>query len=46
MDILVHHSCHFGRTVHALYQVHMLLTNGILRNMEHAHEHEESFMKE
>jgi hypothetical protein len=46
MDVLVHHSHHFGRTVHALCHVHMLLTNGILRNIEEADEPVESFTKE
>jgi hypothetical protein len=46
MDVLVHHGCHFGRTAHALCRVHMLLTNGILCDVEEADEPEESFTKE
>jgi hypothetical protein len=45
-DPLVHHGRHFGRTVHALCSVHVLLTNGILRMGERSDEPEESFTPE
>jgi hypothetical protein len=45
-DPLVHHSRHFGHTVHALCRVHTLITNGILHEAELADQPEESFSKE
>lgn len=33
-DPLIHHGRHFGRTLHALCNIHSLLTNGILRTIE------------
>jgi len=45
-DPLVHHGRHFGRTVHALCNIHTLLTNGILRLVELADRPEESFTAE
>jgi hypothetical protein len=45
-DPLVHHGRHFARTVHALCNVHALLTNGILRMVELADSPEESFTAE
>jgi hypothetical protein len=43
---MVHHGRHFGRTLHAMTNVHVLLTNGILRIGELADEPEESFTAE
>ena len=45
-DPLVHHGRHFGRTVHALCNMHTLLTNGVLRLVELADRPEESFTAE
>lgn len=33
-DPLIHHGRHFGRTLHALCNIHSLITNGILRTIE------------
>ena len=45
-DPLVHHGRHFGRTVHALCNIHALLTNGVLRMVELADRTDESFTAE
>jgi hypothetical protein len=45
-DPLIGHGRHFGRTVHALCNIQALLTNGILRLGEQAHEPEETFTAE
>ncbi|RDB25046.1 hypothetical protein Hypma_007811 [Hypsizygus marmoreus] len=45
-DPLVHHGRHFGRTVHALCNVHILIVDGMLRLGELANEPEESFTYE
>ncbi|KJA16430.1 hypothetical protein HYPSUDRAFT_107673, partial [Hypholoma sublateritium FD-334 SS-4] len=42
-DPLVHHGRHFGRTVHALCNVHALVNNGIIRMGERSEEPEEAF---
>lgn len=42
-DPLVHHGRHFGRTVHALCNIHALISNGIIRLGEQAEEPEEEF---
>ncbi len=42
-DPLVHHGRHFGRSIHALCNVHALINNGIIRMGERAEEPEESF---
>jgi hypothetical protein len=42
-DPLVHYGRHFGRTVHALCSVKSLITNGLLRVGELAHEPDDSF---
>jgi hypothetical protein len=45
-DPLVSYGRHFCRTVHALCNVHALITNGLLRMGELAGEPEESFTSE
>lgn len=45
-DPLIHHGRHFGRTVHALCNVHAVITNGLLRMGELADEPEDSFTQE
>ncbi|KIM75190.1 hypothetical protein PILCRDRAFT_681578 [Piloderma croceum F 1598] len=45
-DPLVHHGRHFGRTVHALCSVSVLINNGILRMGELADQPDESFTQE
>lgn len=45
-DPLVSYGRHFGRTAHALANVKVLITNGILRLGELAEESEESFSVE
>jgi hypothetical protein len=45
-DPLVHHGRHFGRTLHAMSNVQVLLTNGILRMGELADQAEETFTAE
>ncbi|RDB19259.1 hypothetical protein Hypma_013703 [Hypsizygus marmoreus] len=45
-DPLVHHGRHFGRTVHALCNVHAVITNGVLRLGELSRQPEESFTSE
>ena len=40
---LVHHGRHFGRSIHALCNVHALINNGIIRMGERSEEPEESF---
>ncbi|KAF8200969.1 hypothetical protein BJ912DRAFT_843657 [Pholiota molesta] len=42
-DPLVHHGRHFGRSIHALCNVHALITNGILRMGERSEEPDEAF---
>ncbi|KJA12894.1 hypothetical protein HYPSUDRAFT_107432, partial [Hypholoma sublateritium FD-334 SS-4] len=42
-DPLVHHGRHFGRTIHALCNVHALVNNGIIRMGERSEEPEEMF---
>ena len=42
-DPLVSYGRHFGRTIHALANIKVLFTNGILRLGELAEEAEESF---
>jgi hypothetical protein len=42
-DPLVHHGRHFGRTLHAMTNVQVLLTNGILRMGELADQPQEAF---
>lgn len=42
-DPLVHSGRHFGRTIHALCNVHALINNGIIRMGERADEPEEAF---
>jgi len=42
-DPLVSYGRHFGRTIHALANVKVLITNGILRLGELAEDAEESF---
>jgi hypothetical protein len=45
-DPLMHHGRHFGRTIHALCNVHPLILNGLLRVGELRDEPEESFSLE
>lgn len=45
-DPLIHYSCHFSRTLHALCNVQSLITNGILRTIEIDDYPEESFTVE
>ena len=45
-DPLVHHGRHFGRTIHALCNIHTLINNGILRLGELADQPEEAFTAE
>jgi hypothetical protein len=45
-DPLVHHGRHFGRTLHAMANVQVLLTNGILRVGELADQPDEAFTAE
>jgi hypothetical protein len=45
-DPLVHHGRHFGRTLHAMTNVQILLTNGILRMGELADQPDEVFTAE
>jgi hypothetical protein len=45
-DPLIGHGRHFGRTVHALCNIQVLLTNGILRLSEQGNEPEESLTAE
>jgi hypothetical protein len=45
-DPLVHHGRHFGRTIHALCNVNMLITNGIMRDVELADRPAEDFTAE
>ena len=45
-DPLVHHGRHFGRTLHAMTNVQVLLTNGILRMGELADQPDEAFTAE
>ena len=45
-DPLVHHGRHFGRTIHAMSNVHVLITNGLLRMGELADQPEETFAAE
>src|ERR1700683_543289 len=45
-DPLVHHGCHFGRTIHALCTVSALLNNGILCLGELSEQPEETFTHE
>ncbi|KJA21687.1 hypothetical protein HYPSUDRAFT_140274 [Hypholoma sublateritium FD-334 SS-4] len=42
-DPLVHHGRHFGRSIHALCNIHALINNGIIRMGERADKPEESF---
>ncbi|KJA13589.1 hypothetical protein HYPSUDRAFT_151445 [Hypholoma sublateritium FD-334 SS-4] len=42
-DPLVHHGRHFGRSIHALCNVHALINNGIIRMGERSEEPEEAF---
>ncbi|KJA14013.1 hypothetical protein HYPSUDRAFT_150876 [Hypholoma sublateritium FD-334 SS-4] len=42
-DPLVHHGRHFGRTIHALCNVHALINNGIVRMGERSEEPDEAF---
>lgn len=42
-DPLVHYGRHFGRSIHALCNVHALIINGIIRIGEHAEEPDEEF---
>lgn len=43
MDPLVHRGRHFGRTIHALCNVHGLINNGIIRMGERANDADEEF---
>ncbi|KAF8225705.1 hypothetical protein L208DRAFT_1305349, partial [Tricholoma matsutake] len=45
-DPLVHYGHHFGCTVHALCNIHALITSGLLRDGECADDPEESFTTE
>ncbi|KAF8236189.1 hypothetical protein L208DRAFT_1100785, partial [Tricholoma matsutake] len=45
-DPLIHYGHHFGCTVHALCNIHALITRGLLRDSEHADDPEESFTTE
>ncbi|KJA15039.1 hypothetical protein HYPSUDRAFT_109097, partial [Hypholoma sublateritium FD-334 SS-4] len=42
-DPLVHHGHHFGRTIHALCNIHALINNGIIRMGERSEEPDEAF---
>ncbi|KJA19284.1 hypothetical protein HYPSUDRAFT_143937 [Hypholoma sublateritium FD-334 SS-4] len=42
-DPLVHHGRHFGRSIHALCNIHALINNGIIRMGERSEEPEEAF---
>ncbi|KJA23573.1 hypothetical protein HYPSUDRAFT_137585 [Hypholoma sublateritium FD-334 SS-4] len=42
-DPLVHHGRHFGRSIHALCNMHALINNGIIRIGERAEDPEEDF---
>ncbi|KJA13711.1 hypothetical protein HYPSUDRAFT_208140 [Hypholoma sublateritium FD-334 SS-4] len=42
-DPLVHHGRHFGRTIHALCNIHALINNGIIRMGERSEEPEDAF---
>jgi hypothetical protein len=42
-DPLVHHGRHFGRTIHTMTNVQVLLTNGIIHMGELADQPEEAF---
>ncbi|KJA29576.1 hypothetical protein HYPSUDRAFT_119569, partial [Hypholoma sublateritium FD-334 SS-4] len=42
-DPLVHHGRHFGRTIHALCNLHALINNGIIRMGERSEEPEDAF---
>ncbi|KJA14506.1 hypothetical protein HYPSUDRAFT_208632 [Hypholoma sublateritium FD-334 SS-4] len=42
-DPLVHHGRHFGRSIHALCNVHALINNGVIRMVERSEEPEEAF---
>ncbi|KJA13822.1 hypothetical protein HYPSUDRAFT_124882, partial [Hypholoma sublateritium FD-334 SS-4] len=42
-DPLVHHGRHFGRSIHALCNVHALVNNGIIRAGERSEEPEDAF---
>jgi hypothetical protein len=42
----VHHGRHFGRTLHAMVNIQVLLTNGILRMGELADQPNEAFSAE
>ena len=46
VDPLIHYGRHFGRTVHALCNIHALINNGILRLGDLADHPEESFSAE
>ncbi|KJA14950.1 hypothetical protein HYPSUDRAFT_142490 [Hypholoma sublateritium FD-334 SS-4] len=45
-DPLVHHGRHFGRSIHALCNMHALINNGIIRLGERAEDPEEEEQKE
>jgi hypothetical protein len=45
-DPLVGHGRHFGRTVHALTSMHVMINNGILRMGELADQEEDAFSQE
>jgi hypothetical protein len=45
-DPLVHHGRHFGRTVHALFTISTLLTNGLLRMGELVDKPDHAFTQE
>jgi hypothetical protein len=42
----MYHGRHFCRTVHAMCNIHALLINGILRDVEQAERPEEDFPEE
>jgi hypothetical protein len=46
LDPLVHHGRHFGRTLHAMSNIQVLITNGVLRMGELADQPEETFTAE
>jgi hypothetical protein len=46
LDPLVHHSRHFGCTLHAMMNVQALLTNGLLQMVELTDRPEETFTAE
>lgn len=46
MNPFVHHGRHFGRTVHALCNVHALITQGVIRSGEFADEPDENLTPE